>query len=247
MVAALYTQDVITAGLVASCIGSGVCAGQFIGSWIAVPGGMLKYKLIFISCGLCAFVAGLAGATDSQATGSALAVMGGVMVGLLEVIVSTAVTIVIDDQSEIGTAAGVFGSIRAAAGVLATGIFSTVYINKLTHFTTVDVVPALIAAGLPVTSVEPFLTALNAADLTAAEKVPGVTEKIIEVGIVTLTQSYAKTFKIGKSTLRCLFIDSQRADQSIQSQSGLVRLLSVSWLSSLPSSLQTSIICFRTM
>lgn len=41
------------------------------------------------------------------------------MVGLLEVVVSTAVTIVIDDQSEIGTAAGVFGSIRASSGVLA--------------------------------------------------------------------------------------------------------------------------------
>lgn len=45
--------------------------------------------------------------------------MLGFMVGLLELVVSGAVTIVIDDQSEIGTAAGVFGSIRAAAGVLA--------------------------------------------------------------------------------------------------------------------------------
>lgn len=119
MVAALYTVDIVRGGLIASCIGSGVCAGQFIGSWLAVPGGMLKYKLIFISCALCAFVAGLAGATNSEATGSALAVCGGFAVGFLEVIVSTAVTIVIDDQSEIGTAAGVFGSIRAAAGVLA--------------------------------------------------------------------------------------------------------------------------------
>lgn len=41
------------------------------------------------------------------------------MVGFLETVVSTAVTIVIDDQSEIGTGAGVYGSIRAAAGVLA--------------------------------------------------------------------------------------------------------------------------------
>lgn len=41
------------------------------------------------------------------------------MVGLLELFVSTAVTVVIEDQSEIGTASGVFGSIRASAGVLA--------------------------------------------------------------------------------------------------------------------------------
>lgn len=119
MVAALYTTDIIEGGLVATCIGAGVVAGQFIGAWIAVPGGMLRLKLIFISCALCAFIAGLAGATNSQATGSALAVCGGLAVGLLEVIVSTVVTIIIDDQSEIGTAAGVFGSIRAAAGVLA--------------------------------------------------------------------------------------------------------------------------------
>lgn len=119
MVASLYTTDPIEGGLVASCVGAGVCAGQFIGSWIAVPGGQMRLKLVFSAVGLCAFVAGLAGATDSKAAGSALAVCGGLMVGLLEVIVSTVVTIVIDDQSEIGTAAGVFGSIRAAAGVLA--------------------------------------------------------------------------------------------------------------------------------
>jgi hypothetical protein len=119
MVATLYTTDVVEAGLVSSCIGGGVAAGMIIGSFIAVPGGHFRFKLIFSAFGTCAFVAGLAGATRSQAIGSALAVMGGFMVGLLEVFVSIAVTIVIDDQSEIGLAVGVFGSIRAAAGVLA--------------------------------------------------------------------------------------------------------------------------------
>lgn len=119
MVATLYTTNVVRAGLVSSCVGGGVCAGQFIGSLIATPGGNFRFKLIFVSCGTCAFVGGLAGATRSQAIGEALAVCAGFMVGVLEVFVSTAVTIVIDDQSEIGLAAGVFGSIRAAAGVLA--------------------------------------------------------------------------------------------------------------------------------
>jgi hypothetical protein len=119
MVATLYTTDVVRAGLVASSIGGGVAAGMAVGSAIAVPGGRFRLKLIISTCGLCAFVAGLAGATRSEATGAALAVCGGFMVGLLEVFVSIAVTIVIDDQSEIGAAAGVFGSIRASAGVLA--------------------------------------------------------------------------------------------------------------------------------
>ncbi len=94
-------------------------SGQFIGSFVAVPGGYLKYKLIFYTAGLCAFAGGLAGSTSSVVVGEALAYCTGLMIGLLEVTISTVVTIVIDDQSEMGTAAGVFGSTRGAAGVLA--------------------------------------------------------------------------------------------------------------------------------
>ncbi|EME43735.1 hypothetical protein DOTSEDRAFT_171572 [Dothistroma septosporum NZE10] len=197
MVAALYTTDVVEAGLVASCVGGGVCAGQFLGSWLAVPGGHFRVKLIAVSCGVCAFVAGLAGATDSQATGSALAVCAGLMVGILEVFVSTAVTIVIDDQSEIGLAAGVFGSIRAFAGVLATAIFSSVLTNKVSSYTTDVVAPALVKAGLPLTSVAPFLTALAAGNLPALEKVQGVTPANVAVGAADFRDAYAYAFKIG--------------------------------------------------
>lgn len=118
-VAYLYTQDVVKGGLISTTIGAGVVSGQFFGSWIAVPGGHLKYKVIFYTAGLCAFAGGLAGSTRSENVGEALAYCTGLMIGLLEVTISTVVTIVIDDQSEIGTASGVFGSIRGAAGVIA--------------------------------------------------------------------------------------------------------------------------------
>lgn len=114
-----YTTDPVKQGLISTCIGSGVVAGQFIGSWIAVPGGFLKYKTIFYTAGLCAFTAALAGATTNKNVGSGVAVVAGLFIGLLEVTVSTVVTIVIDDQSEMGTAAGVFGSLRATFGVIA--------------------------------------------------------------------------------------------------------------------------------
>ena len=123
MVATLFETDIIRGGLVSCAVGGGVCAGQFLGSWLTVPGGHLRWKLVFVTAGMMAFLAGLAGATNSEDTAVGLAVMAGFMVGLLEVAVSTAVTIVIDDQSEIGTAAGVFGSIRAASGVLASKSF----------------------------------------------------------------------------------------------------------------------------
>ena len=133
MVAFLYTTDIVEGGLVSCCVGGGVVAGQFFGSWLAVPGGHLKYKLMFVTAGLCAFVAGLAGATNSQALGSTLAVLSGLMVGLLEVSVSTMVTIVIEDQSEMGTGAGVFGSLRGAGGVLASKFDPTNFILKVEY------------------------------------------------------------------------------------------------------------------
>lgn len=119
MVSALYTTDPIRAGLVSCAIGGGVCSGQTIGSFIAVPGGHLRYKMIFVTAGLTAFTAALAGCLDNEAAGAACATMAGFFIGVLEVVISTMVTIVLDDQSEMGTGAGVFGSLRGAGGVIA--------------------------------------------------------------------------------------------------------------------------------
>lgn len=87
--------------------------------------------------------------------------------------------------------------------------------NKLAHYTLVDVVPALVKAGLPESAIEPFLAALNQADLTAATKAAGGNEKIVEIGIVTLTEAWAKTFKIGKFTMRTSFADCRPANRQI--------------------------------
>ncbi|KAK4499760.1 hypothetical protein PRZ48_007946 [Zasmidium cellare] len=196
MVASLYTTDIVRGGLISCAIGGGVCCGQFIGSWIAVPGGHMKWKLIFVTTGLTKFTAGLAGSTENEAAGSACATLAGICVGVLEVMVSTTVTIVLDDQSEMGTGAGVFGSLRGAGGVLATAIYSTIFMNRLADNIKDNVAPALVQAGLPVTSVEPFLTAVQSMSQAAIEKVPGVSPSIVQVGIATLTQAYAQAFKI---------------------------------------------------
>lgn len=119
MVAVLLTSDVVDAGLVSSSVGGGVCAGEFVFMIISTWGGRLKWKLAVCCAGLTAFIGGVAGATGSKPTAAALATLGGVMVGGLELLCATLVTIVIHDQSEMGSAAGIYGSIRSAAGVIA--------------------------------------------------------------------------------------------------------------------------------
>lgn len=119
MVSTLFTTDVVYGGLVSCAIGGGTVGGQIIGSISAVPGGHLRYKIMFGTLCMTVFIAGMAGAGQNQAIASALATLGSISVGAVETWMVTLVTIVIDDQSEMGTAAGVFGSIRSAGGVLA--------------------------------------------------------------------------------------------------------------------------------
>lgn len=77
MVVSLFEMDIVRSGLVSCAVGGGVCAGQFLGSWLAVPGGHLKGKLIFITAAMLAFLAGLAGSTEHESIAVALAVMTG--------------------------------------------------------------------------------------------------------------------------------------------------------------------------
>lgn len=194
MVAALFTTSITKVGLLSVAIGGGVGLGQFGASLVATPGGMLRWK-IFAAVVICtATTAALAGATK-EATASGLAVVASICIGALESFAGVAVTIVIKDQTEIGTAAGVYGSIRSVGGVLATAILTTVLQGRVKSETAHHVVPALLTAGLPATSLEDFLVDLGAGDVTAAKKLPGVTVKVLEVAAVTLRNAYQKSFE----------------------------------------------------
>lgn len=68
--------------------------------------------------------------------------------------------------------------------------------NRLTNLIKTDVGPALVQAGLPPASIEPFVLAAETGSVAALQKVPGVTPTIIQVGISTLTSAYAGAFRI---------------------------------------------------
>lgn len=118
MVATLFTTDVVEGGLLVCAIGGGVAAGQFSSALWAKPGGFFRWKLFFSVIACTAFTAALAGA-KTQATASALATLSSFFIGCLEGLVGISITIILDDQTEIGVAVGVYGSIRSMMGVLA--------------------------------------------------------------------------------------------------------------------------------
>lgn len=68
--------------------------------------------------------------------------------------------------------------------------------NRLADNIKNNVAPALVQAGLPPASVEPFIMAVEAQNMAAIERIPGVSPTIVQTGIASLTQAYGQAFKI---------------------------------------------------
>lgn len=118
MVATLFTTSVVKVGLLTCGIGGGVAAGQFTSALWAKPGGLFRWKLFFSVVACTAFTAALA-AAKTQPVASGLVVLSAYFIGALEGLVGIGITMVIEDQRDIGVAVGVYGSIRSVMGVLA--------------------------------------------------------------------------------------------------------------------------------
>lgn len=68
--------------------------------------------------------------------------------------------------------------------------------SRATSNTEQNVVPALLNSGLTPTSIEPLLGALNARDAAGAAAVPGVTQKILGLAVVSLQAAYSNAFAL---------------------------------------------------
>lgn len=75
-------------------------------------------------------------------------------------------------------------------------VLTTVLTNKATEGTEQIVAPALLKAGLPPTSLKPFIEDLVGGDTAAAIKLPGVTPTVLAVAEQTFTITYEKAFEV---------------------------------------------------
>ena len=73
---------------------------------------------------------------------------------------------------------------------------SSVLSNKLASHVAHDVVPAIVEAGLPDSSVQQFVTAFNSGSASAFLQVPGITNNIIAIGTAAMKQAYSKSFSV---------------------------------------------------
>lgn len=132
---------------------------------------------------------------DSQNTAIALVVVSLFCIGWNECIVFSLTTICIHDQQEIGTAAGVAGSTRSVISTIASTIYQVVLADRLKKTIPARVIPAVENAGLPVTSVASYMTAVTEGTAAALSSVKGITPAIIAVGTRAYRIAYAEAFK----------------------------------------------------
>jgi hypothetical protein len=195
MVAVLYTNDggaSIHAGFLSSLIGLMIIAGQLTGGSLAVVIGKTKIQCICvltIAAGTLTAVASCG--PDDFIRATVLICLGCFFVGWNETLCLANAGIDIDDQREIGTAIGAAGSMRSAISTLASTVYVVILTNKLTENIPAIVPPAVIGAGLPATSLVPFLTGFSTGNFTG---IPGLTPEILVIGVRAYKEASAKAY-----------------------------------------------------
>jgi hypothetical protein len=112
-------------------------------------------------------------------------------VGASELLNSTVSTLCIDDQREIGAATGAAGSARSLISTICSTIYTVILSNRQKQTIPTLVPPAVVAAGLPESSVAAFIASISAGSFTS---VPGVTPDIITAGMAAYAKASNQAF-----------------------------------------------------
>lgn len=123
---------------------------------------------------------------------AALTFLSNLVLGWTELVCLNNGTILIKDQREIGVAGAVTLGMRTGISAIATVVFGTVLTNRITSNIPAYVAPALVEAGLPMSSVSGFLTDLSA---DSFKDVPGVTQSIITAGVAASKHAHVALFR----------------------------------------------------
>jgi hypothetical protein len=94
------------------------------------------------------------------------------------------------------TATAVVVSSRTVGGSVFTAINSAVVGTRLAANIPAYIAKAVLPAGLPPTSLGPFIGALSAQDFAGLQHIPGVTPAVIGAGLAALQQAFCDSIRV---------------------------------------------------
>lgn len=193
LVFGVYTSDLFYGSALSSIVGACIVMGQIIGGLLSKRMGKQKWQLVISTAAFMGLLGAVSCVTvDNKNTVIGLLIVGCFFAGWVEGIGLAMATILIDDQSEIGTALGVAGSVRSTVSTVAAAIYLTVLSNRLGKTIPTQVPPALIDAGLPASSVAGFIKAVPTGSFKGIQ---GLTTHIIEVGVAAYKAASASAYR----------------------------------------------------
>ncbi|KIW32625.1 uncharacterized protein PV07_04156 [Cladophialophora immunda] len=178
---ALYTTSNIKVGIMSCTTGLAVLVGITVTGLLFKKIGHQRWQLVAATSLLAALTASMSAATkDRQGLGIAATVIAGFAIGWLELIGLVVAGLVVP-PNDIGAGQGFFGATRSVTGSLATSIYVTVYSSRLEAALPAKIVPAVVSAGLPQSSLPGLFQAISKGTPAALEKVPGINAQILGV------------------------------------------------------------------
>ncbi|KAB5531436.1 fungal trichothecene efflux pump [Coniochaeta sp. 2T2.1] len=188
------TGGLIYLGLISSIIGLAIIAGQIVGGIACKRIGHTRIQVMVVfTLGAIFLGATAAAQPDTFKMAVALVVIGLFFTGWNESVCLANTTICVTDQQLIGTAGGLAGSMRSGICAIIVAIYTTVLTNRMGQTIPAQVPPALVDAGLPASSVADFIGAIGGGG--ALDAIPGITDKIIEIGTAAYKQASADAYR----------------------------------------------------
>lgn len=149
-------------------------------------------------CGFAIWTGGVIGFATLQPgqgfNALAFAAVSGIGFGSPLVMIVTGVQLSVP-HGLIATATSVATSSRAICNAVFTSIYLAVFTARLETAIPKKIPPAVIAAGLPVSSIPGFIQALTSNDPTSLKTIPGVSPAIIGTGVAVYKQVYADSIR----------------------------------------------------
>ncbi|ORY11345.1 fungal trichothecene efflux pump-domain-containing protein [Clohesyomyces aquaticus] len=195
MVAVLCTNDggaSIYAVWLSSVPSIMINVGNIVGGFLSVPIGKTKIQCIVVLTIGGALLGAVSAATpDTKNMAVGLILVSTFCIMWNEQVCFSNAGIKLLDQSKIGTAVGAAGSIRSAISSVGQAGYLSVLTNRLSQTILAAFPPALINAGLPVSSVPGFLARLTSGTFDGVE---GLTTGIISIGTRAYREANAQAY-----------------------------------------------------
>ena len=193
----LYGPDPHAVARTVVAFGYAVALGVIIVNWgLSIFRGANRELLVVSSCLMTAGVGGLAAVNQNNPSlGIGMSFLGGLGVGGIIVPAAVILTIISPDEV-IATVTAITLSIRLIGGSIGYAIYFNVFENKLHEVLPTTVGIAVAKAGLPITQIPAFITALVAQNFTALGQIKGITPTILLVAADAVKDSYVEGFKM---------------------------------------------------